>query len=153
MTSEKINKVYEQINKHFKTIKREDVIAIVEKLDVIADIFFDEYDFNAKQIKQINNSLLTRKILNNKSQPEPNSVNTVLTFICAVYHFKFTYDNYPKDLFKQSNLWDYIICANHEFNFKYKDMWMFSDDDIPETIDWFLNLSYDDIKKYRHYHI
>ena len=43
MTSEKINKVYEQINKHFKTIKREDVIAIVEKLDVIADIFFDEY--------------------------------------------------------------------------------------------------------------
>ena len=151
--NDKIKKVYDQINKHFKTINRADVIAIVKKLDDIADIYFNEYTFNDKEEKQIENTLLTRKILRNPEYPEPNTVNTVLTFICAVYHFKYTYDNYPKELFKQSNLWDYIICANHEFNFNIKFMWMFSDDDIPETVNWFLNLPYDDIKKYRHYYI
>ena len=150
---DKIKKVYEQINKHFKTINRDDVIAIVKKLDAIADIYFNEYTLNDKERAQIDSTLLTRKILRNREYPEPNTVNTVLTFICAVYHFKYTYDNYPKDLFKQSNLWDYIICANHEFNFDNKHMWMFSDDDIPETVGWFLNLPYEDIAKYRHYHI
>ena len=41
--NDKIKKVYDQINKHFKTIKRADVIAIVKKLDDIADIYFNEY--------------------------------------------------------------------------------------------------------------
>ena len=63
---DKIKKVYEQINKHFKTINRDDVIAIVKKLDAIADIYFNEYTFNDKEEKQIENTLLTRKILRNQ---------------------------------------------------------------------------------------
>ena len=51
-------------------------------------------------------------------------------------------------MFKGFNTWDFIICANHKFNFEHKHMWMFNDDNIPETIEWFLNLPMDDIRKY-----
>ena len=149
MMEDKVKSVYEKIHKHFKTIKRDQLIDIVEKLDKIADIFYDGLELNDKDIRQINNNVLTKRILRNDKCPEPSTVDTILSFICAVYHFKYTYDNYPKDLFKHSNLWDYILCATHKFDFKNKHMWMFSDEDIPETVEWFLNLPMEDIRKYR----
>ena len=145
---EKLNKVYDIIHKHFKTINRELVNKIVMKLDDIADMYFDKFELNNKDIHQINNSVFTKKILNNENCPEANTVDTILSFILAVYTFKNTYDYNPNDLFKGSNAYDYILCATINFDFKKKHMWCFSDDDIPETVEWFLNLPMDEIKKY-----
>ena len=147
----KIKKVYNTLHEHFKTIKRDQVIDIVKKLDDVADIYFEELDLSPKDIKQINNSVLSKKILSNKKCPEPNTTDTILSYICAVYHFKHIYDHYPEELFKHTNLWDYVLCASHKFNFKNKRMWIFSDDDIPDTVEWFLSLPIEDIRKYRKY--
>ena len=148
MSSDKIKKVYETINKHFKTINRDMVMKIVYKLDDICDMYFEDKIMNDKDRKHVNNTVLTKKILNNAREPEPNSINTILTLICAVYHFQWQYENEPNKLFNGFNTWDFIICANHKFNFEHKSIWMFNDDNIPETIEWFLNLPMDDIRKY-----
>ena len=148
MVSDTIEKVYATINKHFKTINRDMVKKIVYKLDDIADMYYEDKIMNDKDRKRVENSLFTKRILNNAKEPEPNTVDTVLTFICAVYHFQWQYENEPNKLFNGFNTWDFLICANHKFNFERKHMWMFDDDNIPETIEWFLNLPMEEIRKY-----
>ena len=145
---DKLDKVYSIINKHFKTINRDMLNKIVIKLDDIADMYFDRFELNDKDRRQIDNSVFTKKILNNKSCQEANTVNTILSFILAVYTFKTTYTYNRENLFKGSNAYDYILCATLNFDFNKKSRWCFSDDDIPETVEWFLNLPMDEIKKY-----
>ena len=146
LDEEKLKKVYDTINKHFKTINRDMLNKIVIKLDDIADMYFDRFDFNDKDRRQIDNTVFTKRILNNKNCQEANSINTILSFILAVYTFKNTYTYNRENLFKGSNTYDYILCATINFDFKKKDRWCFSDDNIPETVEWFLNLPMEEIK-------
>ena len=111
MSSDKIKKVYETINKHFKTINRDMVMKIVYKLDDICDMYFEDKIMNDKDRKHVNNTVLTKKILNNAREPEPNSINTILTLICAVYHFQWQYENEPNKLFNGFNTWELTYYA------------------------------------------
>ena len=61
-----INKVYDEINEYFPKINKEMVDDIVERFDELADLYYSNFDLNPKEFNKINNSLLTKRILNNK---------------------------------------------------------------------------------------
>ena len=82
--------------------------------------------------------------LNNDKMPEPSTFNTVLNFVCAVFHFMYAYDNEPHKLFHHCYLWDWMLCAIRECDMKYKFMFMYKaqsaaggalDDNIPSTME------------------
>lgn len=100
-----------------------------------------------KYKKQNENALLTKRILNNDKTPEASTFNTVLNFVCAVFHFMYAYDNEPHKLFHHCYLWDWMLCCVHECDMKYKFMFMYNDENIPSTMERFFNI--DDKEIYR----
>lgn len=85
--------------------------------------------------------------LGNDKMPEPSTFDTVLNFVCAVFHFMYAYDNEPHKLFHHCNLWDWMLCAIRKCDMKYKFMFMYNDDNIPSTMERFFNI--DDKEIYR----
>lgn len=109
-----------------------------------------------KYKKQNERALLTKRILNNDKTPEASTFNTVLNFVCAVFHFMYAYDNEPHKLFHHCNLWDWMLCCVRECDMKYKFMFMYKaqsaaggalDENIPSTMERFFNI--DDKEIYR----
>ncbi len=151
MHEEAMNRLYKRINKEYKTITREMVNDIVHRIDEITDLYMD-YCFpnlNDKAKRKNENALLTKRILRNEKCPEASTFDTVLNFICAVFHFLYAYDNEPHKIFHHCNIWDWMICALREFDsqLKYKEFYLFNDDNIPKEIERFLNI--DDYEIYR----
>ena len=146
---EQMEKLYEKINEHYKTINRELIKNIVNRIDEITDIYFDYCfpDMNDKDKRQNENALLTKRILKNEKIPEASTFDTVLNFVCAVYHFMYAYDNEPQKLFHHCNIWDWMICAVRKCDMKYKNMFMYQDETIPETMERFFSI--DDKEIYR----
>lgn len=153
-----MNKLYERINEHYKTINRELINNIVNRIDEITDMYYNYVfpDMNDKDKKHNENALLTKRILNNDKMPEASTFNTVLNFVCAVFHFMYAYDNEPHKLFHHCNLWDWMLCCVHECDMKYKFMFMYKaqsaaggalDENIPSTMERFFNI--DDKEIYR----
>ena len=62
---EDLNKIYNQINKQYKSITRELVDTIVRRFDDFADIYINESPLSNKEKNVLENSLLTKRILNN----------------------------------------------------------------------------------------
>ena len=94
--------------------------------------------------------------LRNDKMPEPSTFDTILNFVCAVFHFMYAYDNEPHKLFHHCNIWDWMPCAIRECDMKYKFMFMYKaqsaaggalDDNIPSTMERFFNI--DDKEIYR----
>ena len=146
---DKLDKLYKEIHKYYKTINREMVNRIVIRTDDIADMYYKytQPDMNDKERKHIENTLLTKRILNNDKCNEASTFNTVLTFICGVFHFMWAYENEPNKLFNHTNIWDYLHCAVHEFNMNKRHMFIFNDDNIPETVKQFLDISDNEIQR------
>ena len=146
---EQMEKLYERINEHYKTINRELIKNIVNRIDEITDIYFDYCfpDMNDKDKRQNENALLTKRILKNEKMPEASTFDTVLNFVCAVYHFMYAYDNEPHKLFHHCNIWDWMLCAVRKCDMKYKKMFMYQDETIPETMERFFSI--DDKEIYR----
>lgn len=146
---EQMEKLYEKINVHYKTINRELINNIVNRIDEITNIYFDYRfpDMNDKDKRQNENALLTKRILKNEKMPEASTFDAVLNFVCAVYHFMYAYDNEPHKLFHHCNIWDWMLCAVRKCDMKYKNMFMYQDETIPETMERFFSI--DDKEIYR----
>lgn len=144
-----MDKLYERINEHYKTINRELINDIVHRIDEITDIYYDRVfpDMCDKYKKHNENALLTKRILNNDKMPEASTFDTVLNFVCAVFHFMYAYDNEPHKLFHHCNLWDWMLCAVRKCDMNYKFMFMYNDENIPSTMERFFNI--DDKEIYR----
>lgn len=103
--------------------------------------------------------------LNNDKMPEASTFDTILNFVCAVFHFMYAYDNEPHKLFHHGslsrgrspyNLWDWMLCAIRKCDMNYKFMFMYKaqsaaggalDENIPSTMERFFNI--DDKEIYR----
>lgn len=146
---EQMEKLYEKINVHYKTINRELINNIVNRINEITNIYFDYRfpDMNDKDKRQNENALLTKRILKNEKMPEASTFDAVLNFVCAVYHFMYAYDNEPHKLFHHCNIWDWMLCAVRKCDMKYKNMFMYQDETIPETMERFFSI--DDKEIYR----
>lgn len=144
-----LDKLYERINEHYKTINRELINDIVHRIDEITDMYYDRVfpDMNDKYKKHNENALLTKRILGNDKMPEASTFDTVLNFVCAVFHFMYAYDNEPHKLFHHCNLWDWMLCAIRKCDLKYKNMFMYNDENIPSTMERFFSI--DDKEIYR----
>ena len=144
-----MDKLYERINEHYKTINRELINNIVNRIDEITDIYYNRVfpDMNDRYKKHNENALLTKRILGNDKMPEASTFDTVLNFVCAVFHFMYAYDNEPHKLFHHCNLWDWMLCAVRKCDRKYKFMFMYNDDNIPSTMERFFSI--DDKEIYR----
>ena len=62
--AEPMDKLYERINEHYKTINRELINNIVHRIDEITDIYYEYVfpDMNDKDKKHNENALLTKRI-------------------------------------------------------------------------------------------
>lgn len=142
IVDDKMNKLYKQINKYYKTINRKMLKQIVKRTDEITDLYYEYVnpDMNDKEKRQNENALLTKRILNNEKCNEVCTFNGVLTFICGIYHFLYAYENEPNKLFHHCNIWDFMHCTLHEFDMEKKFMFLFNDENIPETVERFLNI-------------
>ena len=62
--AEPLDKLYERINEHYKTINRELINNIVHRIDEITDMYYDRVfpDMNDKYKKHNENALLTKRI-------------------------------------------------------------------------------------------
>jgi len=157
-----INKLYDKINEYFPKINKEMVDDIVERFDELADLYYSNFDLNPKELNKINNSLLTKRILNNKLCNTPNSVHTILSFVTAMCKFVYWCKTIPDKIFDHSYIWDYLICAVHKFDLKKKrfdpvknkyfyerEMWIISNDDLDEVYEEFMDIDFEDlINKY-----
>lgn len=146
---EQMKKLYEKINKHYKTINRELIKNIVNRIDEITDMYYDRVfpDMNDRYKIQNERALLTKRILRNDKMPEASTFDTVLNFVCAVYHFLYAYDNEPHKLFHHCNIWDWMLCCVRKCDMNYKFMFMYNDDNIPSTMKRFFSI--DDKEIYR----
>ena len=59
-----MDKLYERINEHYKTINRELINNIVNRIDEITDIYYNRVfpDMNDRYKKHNENALLTKRI-------------------------------------------------------------------------------------------
>ena len=95
-----LKRIYKQINKEYKSITRELVDTIVRRFDDFADIYIHESSLNNKEKGVLNNSLLTKRILNNCYYNEEASIATILNFILNMFIFVNVYErNKPEKLF------------------------------------------------------
>ena len=76
-----LKRIYKKINKQYKSITREIIDEIVRKFDDLADVYINEEKLlSNKEKESLNDSLLTKKILNNGEYNEAASIATVLKF-------------------------------------------------------------------------
>ncbi len=161
LDEQQIEKMYFEINKYYPKINREMVDDVIARFDEIADMYYDCYDLNEKELNQVNNCLLTKRILSNDKCNTATTANTVMTFITAMFKFVNWYETEPKNIFKHSRVWDYLLCTTHEFNFKKqvfniqtgkniycREMWLINDRDIEEVYNEFMSIELSDLRQY-----
>ena len=156
LQNEKLDKIYKEINKHYKTINREMIKNIVNKMSDIVDVWYEVMRFKPREIEKNNKNIIVKRILNNPTCNEASTFDTILNFVGAIHHFMYIYDTEPKKLFHHSNLTDWMICSVFKvrtmYNLlrkKHNEPYMqtyYNDDTIPETYQRFMELSLEEIK-------
>ena len=141
--------LYDRINKYYTTVNRQMINRIVHRIDEITDMYFSLCfpDMNSKQKHKNNSSLMTKRILSNKDINEAATLDTVMNFICAVFHFMFAYKHEPARVFHHSNLFDWMICAVRKVDLNRRDMYMYNDNNIPRKVEQFLSITDDEISR------
>ena len=150
---EHMKKLYEQINKHYKTINRELVNKIVHRFNEIIDLFYDfiypktdneKIDKETyKDVEENKNSLLVKRILRNKELPEAATFDIVINLVDMVFQFMSIYDHNCIELFDY-HIFDKLTWLRrniYEFNTERKYEAMFNDSNIPSTMERFFNIS------------
>ena len=150
--NDKLDRIYEKINKHYKTINREMTKNIVNKMNDIIDVWYEVMRFKPREIEKNNKNIIVKCVLNNPTCNEASTFDTILNFVCAIHHFMYIYDTEPKKLFHHSNLTDWMICSTFKVKI-YREVKnetyiqaCFNDDTIPETYQRFMELSLEEIK-------
>ena len=145
-----LTRIYNAINKEYKSITREMIDDIVRKFDDIADVYIHEAKhLTTKEKESLNDTLLTKKILNNGDYNEAASIATILNFILNMFLFMKIYESEePERLFKGYTLADWLITTIHKATLadvKYnKNM---NDENIINTFNRFIKITDDDISK------
>lgn len=160
-SEQQIEEMYSEINKYYPKINREMVDDIIMRFDEIADLYYDNFILNDKELNNINNTLLTKRILNNEKFNTASTINTIMSFITAMFKFVYWYETEPENLFKHANIWDYLLCAAHEFDFKkqifnpqtfkkiyLREMWIINERDIEKVYNEFMSIDLSDLKQY-----
>ena len=144
--------LYKKVNQYYKTIDREMIKQIVRRIDEISDMYFNICfpDMNSKQKSKNENNLMTKRILHSKIINEASTFDTVLNFICAVFHFMGAYKHEPHKVFHFCNIYDWMICANRKVDLSKRDlskrhMFMYNDNNISDKVEKFLSISDDEI--------
>ena len=145
-----LTRIYNAINKEYKSITREMIDEIIRKFDDFADVYIKEArHLSTKEKESLNETLLTKKILNNGDYNEAASIGTVLNFILNMFLFVNVYESdEPERLFKGYTLGDWLMTSIHKasiLDVKYnKNM---NDDNIINTFNRFIKITDDDISK------
>ena len=145
-----LTRIYNAINKEYKSITREMIDEIIRKFDDFADVYIKEArHLSTKEKESLNDVLLTKKILNNGDYNEAASIGTVLNFILNMFLFMNVYESdEPERLFKGYTLGDWLMTSIHKASIpdvKYnKNM---NDDNIINTFNRFIKITDDDISK------
>ena len=155
-----IDKMYDTINEKYLTkekIDRETVIDLIERIAEIDKLYY-EYAYagikNDKVDQQWLNTGLCHRILNSKTNPEPTTINTVLTFISGVYAFvDWWFGNEEQmikpmsdvDLFKENSFFCLSPMAVYEFDIKRRDKFFINDGYIHEHIYKFYEITDDQL--------
>ena len=155
-----IDKMYKTINEKYLTkekIDRDTVIELIERIAEIDKLYY-EYAYpgmkNDKIDQQWLNTGLCHRILNSETNPEPTTINTVLTFISGVYAFvDWWFGNEEQmikpmkdeELFKENNFFCLSPMAVYEFDVTKKNMWFINDGDIYEHIQMFYEITDDQL--------
>ena len=141
---------YKLINKQYKSITRELVDEIVRKFDDFADVYIKEArHLSTKEKESLNETLLTKKILNNGDYNEAASIATILNFILNMFLFMKIYESdEPERLFKGYTLADWLITTIHKATLSdVKYNINMNDENIINTFNRFIKISDDDISK------
>ena len=144
-----LTKIYNAINKEYKSITRELVDEIVRKFDDFADVYIKESHLNNKEKESLNDALLTKKILNNGDYNEAATIATILNFILNMFLFMNIYESdEPERLFKGYTLGNWLMTSIHKASLsdvKYNPN--MNDENIIDTFNRFIKITDDDISK------
>ena len=138
---------YKTINKQYKSITRELVDEIVRKFDDIADVYIAESHLKNKVKESLNETLLTKEILNNGDYNEAASIATILNFILNMFLFMKIYESdEPERLFKGYTLGDWLMTSIHKFSLlDVKHNPNMNNNNIINTFNRFIKITDDDI--------
>ena len=143
-----LTRIYNTINKEYKSITRELVDEIVRKFDDFADVYINEAKhLTTKEKESLNDVLLTKKILNNGEYNEAASITTILNFIMNMFLFMNIYESdEPERLFKGYTLGDWLMTSIHKATLSdVKNNPNMNDKNIIDTFNRFIKITDDDI--------
>ena len=143
-----LKKIYQTINKQYKSITRELVDSIIRKFDDIADVFINNSTIISSRGKDsLDENLLTRKILNHEGRNEANTISTVINFILNMFIFMNVYESkQPEKLFNGFAYYDWMITQIRVATLAgVKNNPSFNDDNIMKVFDRFINITDDEI--------
>ena len=145
-----LKKIYQTINKQYKSITRELVDSIIRKFDDIADVFINNSTIISSRGKDsLDENLLTRKILNHEGRNEANTISTVINFILNMFIFMNVYESkQPEKLFNGFALYDWMITTIRKASLlDVKNNPSFNDENIINVFDRFINITDDEINQ------
>ena len=145
-----LKKIYQTINKQYKSITRELVDSIIRKFDDIADVFINNSTIISSRGKDsLDETLLTRKILNHEGRNEANTISTVINFILNMFIFMDVYESkQPEKLFNGFALYDWMITTIRKASLlDVKNNPSFNDENIINVFDRFINITDDEINQ------
>ena len=149
IVDEQMEKLYEQINEHYKTINRELVNKIVHRFSEIIDLFYDfafshiNDEKEKEEIQKMKNYLLPKLILSNEDLPEASTFDVVFTIIHMVFSFMIKYDKRCYELFEfhYCDEFAWLRYDVKKFDMGWKHHYRFNDYNIPSTMERFFNIS------------
>lgn len=146
MMDEKLSKIYDKINKIYKSMTRERTKNIVNKLDYMAHAYHNHFKLSNKAKKKNDNALISARILNNKNFPEASTLATIYTIwgnVCLMYSF---YQKDPNSIFEWRHLCDFYGCATIAKNDVKKGIGC-DDKEVDEAYNFLMNLSNEEIEE------
>ena len=144
-----LTRIYNAINKQYKSITRELVHTIIQKFDDFADIYINESCLNNREKESLNGALLSKRILNNGDYNEAASIPTILNFILNMFIFVNVYESdEPEKLFKGYVLGEWLMTTIHKSSLlDVKNNPNMNDENIINTFNRFIKITDDDMHK------
>ena len=143
---DKLSKIYDKINKVYKSITRDRTKEIVKKLDYMIHTYYNHFKLNPKERKKNDNALISTRILNNKNFPEASTIATIYTIygsICLMHRY---YKDKPDSIFEWHLLSNFYSAANISTGDVKKGIGC-DDKEIDEAYNFLMNLSNEEIEQ------
>ena len=148
-----IEKLYKQVNKYYPVINQRMIDEIVDKFELIGDIFEKYYIEGNKNKSHWHKTYIPYKIKSNETLHTASTFSTVLSFVCAMFHFHYEFTEREK--FKLATAFDFLLCHVHNFSTKVMDekflgkpkykCFCFNNENINDMYQWFVHIDIEDI--------